>query len=85
MIGSLTLTPSFDGTVYNYTAATTNTTNTVTATPADAGAGVAIDLNGGTVVANGTAATWSAGTNTLTITVTNGVYTQTYTVVVTKS
>jgi hypothetical protein len=71
--------------VDNYTAATTNATNMVTATPADDGALVAIDLNSGTAVTNGAAATWTAGTNTLTITVTNGAYTQTYTVVVTKS
>jgi hypothetical protein len=71
--------------VYNYTAGTTNSTNTITATPADGNATVEIDLNGGTAVTNGASASWASGANTLSITVTNGDYTQTYTVVVTKS
>jgi hypothetical protein len=42
-------------------------------------------LNGDTPVANGAAATWGEGANILTINVTNGVETETYTVTVTKS
>jgi len=41
--------------------------------------------NGGTTVANGTAATWAEGSNTLTITVTNGTEQKVYTVTVDKT
>ena len=40
---------------------------------------------GGTEVANGSNATWEAGENVLTITVTAGTITKTYTVTVTKA
>jgi hypothetical protein len=56
----------------------------VTATATDEGATVAI-LNGETPVESGESATWADGANTLTITMTNGVATKTYTVTVTKS
>jgi hypothetical protein len=69
--------------VYSYTAATTNATNTITATPTDSGATVEIDLDG-IEVTNGTAATWQAGDNVVTVTVTNGASQETYTVTVTK-
>lgn len=42
-------------------------------------------LVGETEIANGSAATWAAGANTLTITVTNGRASKVYTVTVTKS
>ena len=83
-LGNLTLSPAFDADTTVYTAATTNATNTVTATAADNNATIAI-TNGSTTVANGSAATWSDGENTLTITVTSGAATKTYTVTVTKS
>lgn len=90
-LGSVSLTPAFDSKTTTYTASTTNATNTVTATPANAGAKVVI-TNKGTAgdaveIPNGTAATWQAGTNTLTITVTaeDGTTTKAYTVTVTKS
>lgn len=83
-IGSLSLTPSFDPDTTAYTAAATNATNTVTATAEKADSVISI-LNGETPVTNGTAATWVNGTNTLTITVTNGSDAKTYTVTVTKS
>jgi hypothetical protein len=67
-----------------YTTATTNATNTVTATAADAGASIAITV-GSTPIVNGQAATWAEGENTLSIVVTNGSQTKTYTVTVTKS
>ena len=53
------------------------------ATAEDSRAAIEIK-NGETVVANGTAAAWSAGANTLTVKVTNGSATKTYTVTVTK-
>ncbi len=83
-IGNLTLSPTFDADTTTYTASTTNATNTVTATATDSGATIAI-TNGSTPVTNGTAATWTDGENTLTVTVTNGTESKTYTVTVTKS
>lgn len=90
-LGSVSLSPAFDSETTTYTASTTNATNTVTATPANAGAKVVITNKGATggavEIPNGTAATWQAGTNTLTITVTaeDGTTTKAYTVTVTKS
>lgn len=90
-LGSVSLSPAFDPDTDTYTASTTNATNTVTATPANAGAKVVITnkgTTGGAVeIPNGTAATWQAGANTLTITVTaeDGTTTKAYTVTVTKS
>ena len=83
-LGNLTLSPTFDADTTAYTVATTNATNTVTATAADSNATIAI-TNGSTPVANGSAATWETGENTLTIAVTSGTATKTYTVTVTKS
>lgn len=83
-LGSLTLNPAFDADTTSYAAATTNATNTVTATAADSGAAIVI-TNGSTPVANGSAATWETGENTLKIVVANGAATMTYTVKVTKS
>ena len=85
-IGNKALTPAFDPATTSYAAATTDATNTVTATPADAGATVEVKI-GDTVIANGTAATWAAGSNTVTVTVTaeDGTTQKTYTVTVTKS
>lgn len=83
-IGALTLTPTFDPDTTEYTANTTNATNTITATLEDDDATVTI-LNGETPVENGTAATWSEGANTVTITVKNGTAQKVYTVTVTKA
>ena len=82
-IGSLSLSPEFDPDVITYAATTTNATNTVTAKAEDPRATIEIK-NGETVVANGTAAAWSAGANTLTVKVTNGSATKSYPVTVTK-
>lgn len=90
-LGSVALNPAFDADTTTYTATTTNATNTVTATPANAGAKVVITNKGATggavEIPNGTAATWQAGSNTLTITVTaeDGTSTKSYTVTVAKS
>lgn len=85
-IGSLTLSPAFNAATTAYTAATTNATNTVTAMPADAGAEIEVKV-GSEVIPNGSAATWAAGANTVTVTVTaaDGTTTKAYTVTVTKS
>ena len=84
-IGALSLSPSVDPGKTEYTANTTNSFNKVTVTPEDASAIVGITLNGGTDIPNGTAAVWQDGANTLTITVTNGGASNTYTVTVNKS
>jgi len=84
-IGALTtLSPAFNKSVFVYTATTTDATNALTALSMDGEATIAIK-NGVTTVANGAAATWTAGANTVTIDVTSGTETETYTVVVTKS
>ena len=83
-IGNLTLTPEFDGDTTSYTVSTENATNTITATALEVESTITI-LNGETPVENGTAATWEDGENTVSITVTNGNETKTYTVLVTKS
>ena len=83
-IGTLDLSPAFNKSVFVYETATTNATNTITAVPMNGEAEIEI-LNGATPVANGAAATWGEGENTVTITVTIGDNTETYTVVVTKS
>ncbi len=81
-LGSLALSPAFDATMANYTATTTNATNTITAA-AEADATVEIK-NGETTVANGAAATWAEGENTVTITVTKNGVSRLYTITVTK-
>lgn len=68
-LGSLTLSPAFDGAVTAYTAATGNASNTITAVPADAGASVQV-LVGDKEIDNGTAPAWAAGSNTVTVNVT---------------
>lgn len=83
-VGGKTLSPVFSATEISYTVATTDATNALTAVAAKDGATVAI-LNGATPVVSGAAATWSAGANTVTITVTFGTTTKTYTIIVTKS
>ena len=88
-IGSLELTPEFDPDVTEYTATTTAASNKVTAVAADDTAVISIK-KGTTAVTNGGNASWSAGENTLTVTVTDGTapnpqLTKVYTVTVTRS
>ena len=80
----MTLSPTFDGAVTEYTATTENDADKVTATATDEAAEVEIML-GTTEIANGGNATWAAGENELTITVTNETASKEYTVTVTKS
>lgn len=83
-IGSLELTPAFDADEDTYTAATTNETDTVTATAAE-GLTIALELND-VALENGSAATWTAGPNSLVVTVSNAIgNSEEYTVTVTKS
>ncbi len=83
-IGSLTLSPGFNKSIFAYETTTTNATNTITAIPKDGEATVEI-LVGETPITNGAAATWVSGENIVTINVTSGTETETYTVKVTKS
>lgn len=85
-VGSITLSPAFDGNVLSYSANATAATAAVTATPEVAGAQVAISYNGANVK-NGGTVTWLAdGTaHPLTVTVKNGNETVVYTVNVTKA
>ena len=82
-IGTLSLTPDFDGDVTEYTVSTKNNSNKVTATANDADATIEI-RRGIATVDNGSQVTWAVGENVLTVTVTNGESTTTYTVTVTK-
>ena len=84
--GSMTLTPTFNKAVFEYTSATTSDSNTITATPTDGNA-TAVIKNGDDTVTSGSSATWSAGANTVKVTVTaeDGKTTAVYTVIVTKS
>lgn len=84
-IGSAALSPTFVAATTTYTATTSNSTNTIIAVPAEASAAIEIKA-GGTVIENGTAATWASGSNTVEIKVTaaDGTTTKTYKVTVTK-
>lgn len=68
-IGSLTLSPAFSPDTLEYTASTSNASNMVSAVPTT-GALVTVKLNG-KKMANGTAATWETGANSLAIIVTD--------------
>lgn len=82
-IGSLTLSPEFAAATTTYTATTSNATNVITAVPASGSAEIEITV-GDKAVTNGTAATWADGANTVTVKVTDGEITKTYTITVTK-
>lgn len=85
-VGALAFDSAFDPSDTSYTAATTNATNVVKAVPADADAQVIVKV-GGVEIPNGSAASWAAGSNTLTVKViaADGSTNKTYTVTVTKS
>jgi len=85
-IGSLQLSPAFSSAVTSYNVTTSNATNTITAVPSNASAEIQVEING-VEIDNGSAASWTAGSNTVTITVTaaNGTTAKTYTITVTKS
>ena len=78
------MTPVFDAETLEYAASTSNNTNKVTAVAAEEGAEIEIKL-GNTVIENESSPTWESGVNILTIKVTNGDVSTTYTVTVTKS
>jgi hypothetical protein len=83
-IGTLTLSPTFNTSQLYYTAPTTDTTGTISATAVNSGTATIVIKNGSTTVSNGGSATWTTGQNTVTVAVTVGAETCTYTVVVSK-
>lgn len=82
-IGGLSLSPAFSTGTDTYTATTTNAQNAISAVPT-MGASVTVKV-GKTQIQNGGNATWSEGSNVVTITVNNGDNSKVYTVTVTKS
>ena len=82
-LGSATLSPTFDPDVTEYSANITTATSSLTATPESTGATVVTKLNG--VTFTGSTVTWTENTDTLTIEVTAGGYSKTYTVTVTHT
>ena len=82
-LGSLTLEPTFDAVVNNYTADTENNSNAVTATAGE-GVDIVITVNGNSIT-NGTAPTWDTGDNVVSVQLTSATGMNTYTVIVTKS
>lgn len=82
-IGGLSLSPAFSTGTDTYTADTTNAQDAISAVPT-MGASVTVKV-GKTQIQNGGNATWSEGSNVVTITVNNGKNSKVYTVTVTKS
>ena len=81
-IGALTLSPTFNSAVTEYTVSTSNATNAVSAT-ASSGATATIKANG-TTIDSGDSVSWNTGTNTVVVVVTQDTGSKTYTVTVTK-
>jgi len=87
-LGSLTLTPTFAASTTSYTAATTNSTNKLTVTTKSETAEVVVKLGDDAVTAGSDGKyefTWELGENTVTVKVTDGTESKTYTLTVTKS
>lgn len=80
-IADATLSPTFDRHIKEYTTTVDASTSVVTATARDDDATVVIK-NGSTTVTSGSSATWEAGENILTVTVTNGAFAEVYKVTV---
>lgn len=80
-MGSLTLTPAFDPATTAYTATATTATSKVSYTTEDPDSNVSVKLGG--VVQTSATVTWADGENVLTLDVTNGGTSKTYTVTVT--
>lgn len=87
-LGSLTLTPTFSAATAAYAATTTNASNTLTVAATDERATLEVKL-GTTAVTAGQdgkyTLDWAAGENTVTVKVTCGSLSKTYTITVTKS
>jgi len=82
-IGNLPLKPSFSSNTISYELTTSDESNVITVAPSDPLATVIIKVNG-TTHTSGTATTWNSGENTVSIVVTNGTSSKSYTLKVTK-
>ena len=82
-LGSLVLSPTFDKDVIAYTTNSTNATNSLSYTTESASATVVTKLNGDAFT--GSTVTWTENTDTLTLVVTDGTLTKTYTVTCTHT
>lgn len=82
-VGALSTSPAFAAGTVTYTATTSNASNTITAVPESSTAEIEVTV-GGKKIVNGAAATWSQGTNTVKVKVTDGDQEKTYTLTVTK-
>lgn len=67
-LGTLSLTPTFDNGIYEYSVNTSNASNKVTVVPTNAASDVVI-TNNGNIVNNGTSASWRNGENNVVIAV----------------
>lgn len=83
-VGTLALNPSFASGITDYAVTAAGDSDVITAAAEDSEATVLIK-NGDTTVTNGGSASWEDGENILTIKVTKGTLSKTYTVTVTKS
>lgn len=77
-LGSLVLSPTFDKDVTAYNTSSTNASDSLSYTTESAGATVVTKLNGTTFT--GSTVTWTGSTDTLTLEVTAGSDTKTYTI-----
>lgn len=84
VIGTETLSPTFESTVYKYTVTASGTSGTITAVPAVAGAKLEMTYNGKTIT-NNQSVKFADGTHDLVIKVTKGLSALTYTVSITKA
>lgn len=84
VIGTETLSPTFDADTTTYAVTASNNTDVVTAIAANSGAKVTITYDGDEIL-NGSTVTWAAGAKALVVTVENGSATKVYTVTVTKN
>lgn len=83
-IGSLTLNPTFDANVTEYTVDADDTATAAITAAAPAGTAVAILVNGDSVT-NGDDADFNVGVNVVKVTLKNGDLTRTYTVTITRA
>ena len=82
-LGSLVLSPTFNKDVIAYTTNSTNATDSLSYTTESTSATVVQKLNGTTFT--GSTVTWTGSTDTLTLVVTDGSLTKTYTITCTHT
>ena len=83
--GSVTISPTFNANTTSYTCTTTASSTTITATAtATADSPTVVIKNGSSTVTSGNSTDLAEGLNTITVTVTNGLNVNTYTVLITR-